>query len=70
MRLSSISPTLALKPGLLPACPPPGPQLIPFSFRRKLKVLVPGAGLGRLAYDVAKMGMVQICLLLFSSLYV
>jgi len=29
------------------------------STRRKVKVLVPGAGLGRLAYDVAKMGMVQ-----------
>ena len=26
-------------------------------FRRALRVLVPGAGLGRLAYDVAKLGM-------------
>ena len=26
-------------------------------FRRSLRVLVPGAGLGRLAYDVAKLGM-------------
>lgn len=26
-------------------------------FRRTLRVLVPGAGLGRLAYDVAKLGM-------------
>jgi hypothetical protein len=25
--------------------------------RRKLRVLVPGAGLGRLAYEVAKLGM-------------
>lgn len=28
-----------------------------YVFRRTLRVLVPGAGLGRLAYDVAKLGM-------------
>jgi hypothetical protein len=42
--------------------------LTPLSSRRKLKVLVPGAGLGRLAYDVAKMGMIQSRLLLFVCL--
>jgi hypothetical protein len=47
--------------------PPASPRIYSHSPRLKLKVLVPGAGLGRLAYDVAKMGMVQPHPLLFSS---
>jgi carnosine N-methyltransferase len=45
----------------------PGPssyQLVPLSIksRNNFRVLVPGAGLGRLAYDVAKLGRVpQFC---------